>query len=1106
MNRAVLTSAFILAAMLGISGSGAAQVGASLAQLNGTLGDQSGGVIVDASVSLKSAATNQIYTAASNAAGYYILANLQAGDYELNATAQGFSPYLQTGITLSVGQKATINVTFRVAAGQGETVIVTEEAPFIEPTKTEVSQVIDTRQIETLPTSGRMFTDFALLTPGVSTGRTSLGSTLTEFEVTRISFGGMRDFSNEITVDGADNVNTVTASQRATPPQEAVSEFRVVNNSFGAEYGRALGGIVNIVTKSGTNNFHGAFYEYLQNNATDARSLLQPAPDPNILRQNQFGVAAGGPIRHDKTFFFANYEGERRAASPTYPSVLASNLGLINQAKEYLGIAPENLNILKTNNHDYGLGKIDHQLSRNNRLSVRYNIENARDLNELVGNTLDGRGIATPSGARNLSVSDQSLTGTVNSVITPNLVNSALVQWAKRRYDFLGATGQPDLSIPNVLELGHNFGAFDGIYESREQFTDSFAWISGNHIRKFGVDVNFLQDRTVLPAFTPERIIMPALNCLVQFANFVNLSKGPAIAEVPISAPGGGPCPLPPFFDGVAVVQYGNPVPRTNFINGYVPPSVSPDWSSSYAPAFRDNFAVKLSHSYYGFFAQDQWRITPKLTVNYGLRYDFEVGLTSFIHTDHRGFQPRVGFAYSPDSKTVIRSGFGLFDDRYNLVFFFVTGNEGPLQIPGVTLPFYPRKSGGAIFNQINSPGFIPGVGNTATFKLNASAVASASILSGNIPPQYLSGPCPPACTGGAGGIDPNSRIPYSEQASIEIDRQIGKGLTINLGYLWVAAHHLIRGNNLNVGCPVGTSKPGNPASAQCLLNPNGTIGSCQGTPTRLFGKPYFSNAIAGAEFPEAGLIDYNDGVANASNNALTLQVTERMGKYFSLSANYTYSHTIDDGTFVTYVSLPQNQFSNADEKASSNQDVRQRFVANFTANTPDRGFLRNFEFSGIITGQSGRPFTLFVGADSNGDTNPVTDRVGTAGRNTYIGDGLYAFDLRLTRKFQLTDGMRLLFSVDAFNALNRANVDEVTSVYGAPGFCGATPKHYKDAASLAIQTSSVSCSGLLASLPSGAAPAPPGAGLPPAPNSLFGTPRTAFNPRELQFGLKLSF
>src|SRR5262249_37815921 len=173
-----------------------------------------------------------------------------------------------------------------------------------------------------------------------------------------ISFGGQRDLNNSVTVDGADNINTATGSQRATPSQEAVSEFRVVNNSFGAEYGRALGGIVNIVTKSGTNDVHGSLYEYFMNDALNARPLLTPT-GPDAFRQNQYGATLGGPLRKDKTFYFLNYEGQRRGQSPQFPGLLVSSIGAINTLKSSLGIAPENLNVLKTADVDNGFIKVD---------------------------------------------------------------------------------------------------------------------------------------------------------------------------------------------------------------------------------------------------------------------------------------------------------------------------------------------------------------------------------------------------------------------------------------------------------------------------------------------------------------------------------------------------------------------------------------------------------------------------------------------------------------------------------------------------------------------------------------------------------------------------
>jgi Carboxypeptidase regulatory-like domain/TonB dependent receptor len=1113
--RITLLAILVLAISFSCAFPAAAQI--TVAQLNGTVHDESGGSVAKAVVSLREMDTNRVYTTSSNDSGFYVLPNLAPGRYELKVSFAGFSNYTQTNFPLTVGQSATVDITLKVAT-KGEQVVVTGEAPVIEPSRTEVSQVIDTKQIDSLPISGRLFTDFALLTPGVATGRTSLQSTITEFEVTRVSFAGMRDLSNEVTVDGADNINTATGSQRSTPPQEAVSEFRVVNNGFGAEYGRALGGIVNIVTKSGGNDFHGSLYDYLQNSATDARSLLQVAPQSDALRQNQFGATIGGPIKKDKTFFFTNYEGQRRGEAPTYPTTLlepvtlldgtpTTNLALINSAKVALGIAPENLNILKTKDNDYGIIKVDHEFNSNNRLSVRYSIEDARDLNQLVGSTLDGGGIGAPSSGHDVFLRDQSLVGALNTNLAPNLVNSVLVQWARRHYNFPGVTGQPNLDIPNTLLFGHNFGVLDAIYESRVQVADNIAWVKGNHIAKFGVDVNYVKNFVIWPGFTPMRIVLPGINCLVDFANFVNPTAGI------LSAPADGPCPtsVPPFFpgspfgpnpndalNGVPIVFYGSPVgtgpiPPT----GFTPPPIPTNWQNAYLPSQTVNFSETLNHSYYGFFAQDQWRLNSKVVVNYGLRYDFESGLSKQINPDYKGFQPRVGIAFSPDTKTVIRAGFGLFDDRYNLSFLFITQPQRPVVIPGQTLPGIRQGADTAtwVLNQ-----FTPGpLGLPAT-------PAATLVTTGQVPTQFITGPCPPQCTAGAGMVDHASRIPYSEQANIEIDREIGHGFAVSAGYLFVAAHKLVRAEDLNVCPPDGTSgltvpavTPGTPS---CTPGPASAIP--MGWPT---GKAYFYNGNPGGSvaFNNAGLLYFTDNSGNSVYHGLTFQVSERM-KNFTLNANYTLSHTLDDGTFTTFVSTPQDLYDRSLERANSNQDVRQRFIANFTADGPKDSFLRKFQFSSIITLQSPRPFTEFVGFDANGDTNPVTDRVGTEPRNSYYGDQLYSWDLRLSRYFEIKEKLRLDLMMDAFNVLNRPNVDEVTSVYGAAVFCGTgpMPNHYKDAGTAATQAEANAFNA-----GSGPPTCPLNLGLtpaPPVPNSLFGTPRTMLNPRQFQFAAKFSF
>jgi len=1206
------------------------------AQLTGTVTDPSGAVVGKVPITLRDVGTNVTYTATSNDSGFYAIANLPPGTYELKASFSGFAQYTQTGIVLTVGESATANVALQLA-GEGEKVVVSTETPIIEPTKTEISQVVGEQQVESLPTSNRVFTDFALLTPGVATSRTSLGTVFTEFEVTQISFGGMRSFSNEITVDGADFVNAASGIQRATPPQESVQEFRVVNNSFGADYGRAMGGIVNIVTKSGTNNFHGSAYEFFQNSAADARDLLQPAPLPHELRQNQFGVAVGGPIQKDKTFFFVNYEGKRSAKSPDFAPDLVcfsgtlstncnsngGNLTLIDQAKAQMGLAPEgcfkslaacgtNLTpaqafgyingFQQTGNDDFGFARIDRQLTTNNRLAVRYNVEDVRATGELVGESLDDGGIAVPSAGRDLYTRDQSVVATVNSILSPNVVNTVVAQYARRHYNFPGATGQPDLDLANDLQFGHNFGANDRLYETRGELSESVSWVKGNHLAKFGADGNWLTSLENFPGFTPVRLIIPAgLPCMFAFSEYyqygANWETGGAPAS-PLLSEGSG-CPvagtgLPgdtrPVDQGVVVAYAGVPVPTSpSFQSG--PPLVlsaagcagsgnpqcstlnTSTWANAYPQALFNNYSKVIDHGYWGLYAQDQWRITKKLTLNYGLRWDVESGLSKFVTQDYRGWQPRIGLAYSPDSKTVLRAGFGIFDDRYNLTFFFVPntqktvpgylcGNHAPTNVAtacaeaGIQAQELPMTNLGMVSQGYQLAGF---AGAT-------SAVFGKSVIQNGgydlLNPVSLVGTCflglgGNECGIGAGGMDHNvSKIPYAEQASAEIDRQFGGGFALNVGYLYVGGHRLVRGNNINVPCPVGTSwtaaevtANGGPTDplpewSQGLLHANGTFSQCgNGTPTLGTGAlaglgPFFDGALgSGLQTISAGLLDYNNGVVNTAYNGLTVTAIERWGNYFNLTANYTYSHTIDNGNFTTFINLPVNQFDYAAERANSNQDQRHRFVTNFTATTPNHGWYRDNQLSSIITLQAGRPFSLYYGADATNDfAGASTDRVGgpevtgthcatTAtcqtmiGRNTYVGDPEYTWDLRLSHVFKFSDKYSLTAAVDAFNLLNRANVDQVFSVYGSPVFCGAIPRHYNDATTRAIHAGSASVACPVGNIPvpggsvaftpiASVDPTSGGATLfiPSAPNSNFGDPQTVLNPRQFQFSARFTF
>jgi hypothetical protein len=1208
-------------ALVSLSAPSFAQVGTTGAQLTGTVRDATGGAVAKTSVTLRDMDTNRSYNATTNDSGLYVFASVPPGRYELTVEAAGFAKFTLSGIVLTVGETATSDVPLKVASGEAQ-VTVTTETPIIEPTKTEISQVVQPQQIANLPISGRLFTDFALLTPGVATSRTSLGTTFTDFETTQISFGGMRSFSNEIMVDGADFVSMHTGVQRATPPQESVQEFRVVNNSFGTEYGRAAGGIVNIVTKGGTNNVHGSIYEYLQNSATDARGLLQPAPLPHELRQNQFGAAVGGPIKKDKAFYYVNYEGKRSAQSPTYPPdlVTGNNLQLIDDTKAVMGLAPEGCfaalsactgtdssyinGFLKTENTDWGFARFDDQIGMNHHLGIRYSAVDTRALGELVGQTLDGGGIGVPSGGRNLFVRDQSVFGTLDSSLSSTLINTALVQWARRHYNFPGATGQPDFSVTNDLEFGHNFGTDDQKYESRAQFSDALSWVKGNHVFKFGFDGNYILDSDTFPGFTPVRAIIPTagagpIDCLAHFAQFYNgqlSSPGTVPADVAAAAAG---CGLPPSFNGVAFTYAGTPLPTSPTACSATPcaplvtvaggnPLNTQTWANAYPPSLFGNYTHPIHYGYWAGFAQDRWRITPKLTLNYGVRWEVATGLSQYVKPDYGGWQPRIGIAYSPDSKTVIRAGFGLFDDRYDMTFFFVPntqkvvagylcGNNAPASIASAcsAAGILPQNLTGIASNQLQASQGYQLFGFPAS--QNAAGIAAQIIATGGYDGIAgghiaMAGTCllNGACGVGEGGMEQNSKIPYAEQASLEIDRQFGGGFALSVSYLMVQAHRLVRGNNINIPCPVGTTKSGTPTDPLTiflggpgewvpgLVNPNGSMSACTGTPTLGTGAlgglgPWFAGALnSGLQTISAGLMDYNNDVANAIYHGLNVTGIERIGQYFSLTANYTYSHTIDNGNFTTFINLPVNQFDYNMERANSNQDLRHRFVGNFSASTPTKGWYRNFVLSGIITVETGRPFTIFYGNNIFQDVAGVaTDRVGGAplntscpstqncstviSRNTYFGDPLRTLDLRVSRSFHVREHQQLELSVDAFNLFNRPNVDEVTSVYGSPVFCGGVvPTRYKDATTLAIETQSASMvcpagpfpvvpgvpqAGSFAptpitdTLPTCSVPSVPAGPcpnvslfIPYEPNSNFGQPRTMFSPRQLQFGAKFTF
>ena len=462
--------------------------------VQGRVYDSTGAAIPQATVTAVNSATGLSRTTTADAMGDYQIPLLPAGDYTVTVEKTGFQKAAKK-THLDIGAVGTLD--FNLAVGQvQEQVEVQDVGELAEPTRTMVSSVIDTPKIENLPVNGREFIDFALLAPGVTIGNTTSGSTDVIVEpVTKLSFAGQNIHFNFIAVDGADDISTASGIQRGTPPQESVQEFRVINTDYSTEFGRATAGIVNIITRSGTNRFHGSVYEYFRNDSLDAVSILS-APGFHVLRQNQFGVSAGGPIVKDRTFIYGNYEGQRRAESPTYNSTVLANIDAINNVKTTVfGLAPENLFQLRDSNSDNGFIRLDENLNTRNNLYVRYFINDDRLTNQSPLNN----GFDLPSAFKNNYIRDQSLAGGLTTSFSPSWVNELRMQYAHRTFDFPVVSTEPHLEVANTFATGVNRGNPDIYREQRYELVDNVTHNVARHTIGFGGNFDWVRTYESFP-------------------------------------------------------------------------------------------------------------------------------------------------------------------------------------------------------------------------------------------------------------------------------------------------------------------------------------------------------------------------------------------------------------------------------------------------------------------------------------------------------------------------------------------------------------------------------------------------------------------------------
>ena len=1002
------------------------------ASISGVVRDQHGGVMRDVSIHIRNLATGEARNTVSDSEGRYSVSNLDPGNYELRADISGFKTEVRSPLPLAVAGSLMLDLKLTVGDVSQE-VLVVSRAPLVETTEAGISRVVGNREIQSLPNIGRNFVDFVKLDPSVHLGRENVGGGAFKepdagvgvTAVPRLSFGGQSELNTMIQVDGADNIQTFTGLPRSTPSQEAAQEFRVLDSTYHAEYGRSLGGFVNIVTKSGSNDYHGSLYYFGTNNALDAVPLLAE-PASYTLRHNQFGATLGGPVRKERTFFFLNYEGQRREESNNFaqfltPPVVAAVNNILSQ---FPGLSPETANQVRTPNYDSGLARFDQVLNASHRLSVRYNSTGGETLRFPGGG---GRDSVMSSTARNVSVRDQSLVGEETAVISTHLVNELRLQWARRSFDYTPTTNEPAFEVPNLLLIGKTYSDFDFYRESRFQLADSFLDQVGGHTLKAGVDFNRLLDNSAWDLFFPARMIFASASALLQF--------GPASNN-----PGNGPVVFWwPFLVGAATQ-----------------PPYDTSWNAAVPSAWQNSTLFHFPYNAYGFFAQDQWRVTPRLMLTYGLRWDFETYPYPFAtKNDLTNFQPRVGLAWSPSPSTAVRAGFGIFTDRlagsvgqvFNVAQEISRGNQ-----PGASALFPGVAPVAGLFYQGTiTPAQGPGAPSAAAIRL---------LETGAVPQPTCLSQTPPACTANlavskAGAM----QNPYSYHASLEISQQLSTNSALTVGYLFVRAPNLLApSTNLNAPFSGLTQPDGVPIYSSDLYYP--ALGD------------FFV-------ISNAGFSDYNGG---------TVEGEKRFANHFGLRGSYTFSKTISNVDSISNLGdFPVTSLRQ--EKSLSRQDVRNRLVFSFMSTGPANvRLLRGASLAALMTLQSGSPYTIYAGNDLNNDGNPLNDRPGypagssqcpegcALGRNSYIGPGLDNVDLRLGWNFKLREGWTLDLTVDGFNTFNRVNIKDINTT------CG---------------------SGNMLACPN-AAPQPLEGGftLP----TLYLTPRDVFNAREIQYGAKLRF
>ena len=1062
--RKILSYSFALLLAIALCAFSAMAQSTTQGAVSGTVKDAQGAVVPNASVTVTNTETNKEVTTQTDDNGAFKTNNLDPGNYSVTVSAAGFAASKSNAV-VEVGRATSLDINLSVQ-GQEQVVEVVSEAPVINTQQQDFSSNINQTSINELPINGRRWSNFAILTPGaVPDGTFGL-----------ISFRGISGLLNNNTVDGGDNNQAFFAEERGRTrisysiSQAAIREFQVNTSSYSAEYGRSAGGVTNAVTKSGTNEFHGQGFYYQRNNKWGARNprsfitqningVFTPvAFKPEDVR-HQFGGAIGGPIVKDKAFFFFSYDEQRRnfpgvatftaldflnradrclltaplnsartlAQCPAYPGTTGSinRNGTLGTGKGLTDAQIDNaLNFLQSisgevprkGNQRLFLPKLDWDINANNHLAVTYNRlrwESPAGIQTQAINTRAKDNFGDDF------VNIDWISARLNTTLSPSLLNEFRYQWGRdNEFQFSQPPlpGEPTNSVggrspQTFITNGFSFGIPEFLErvafpdERRNQFADTMTYTSGAHTLRFGGDINFVKD----------------------IINNLRFSGGEFNYTGGVNAAG--------FYGGLNdfIIDY------TNFRSAL---ATNLCYSSTRVPGkcYAGNFnqglgvlGLTMKTTDFNFFVQDDWRVTPRLTLNLGLRYEFQknpdntaarinpaLPQTANKVDDKNNFGPRLGFAYdiNGDGQMSIRGGYGIY---------------------------YGRVINSTVYNALINTGV--GI-DVAQRQVTLTATSAAA-------PSY-----PNLLTSGAlvtsavQYFQDDFQLPLIHQGDFIFERQIARNTVVSASYLFSFGKNLPNFVDTNLPPPtrvVPFTLVGGPLDG------------------RQWSMPIFTGARPNPNF--AQITEIRSDVFS-KYNALVLQANRRLTNGLQFQANYTLSRAQDNGqSSVTFTSnnLPFNAFDQANENGLSAFDRRQKFAAsvvyntNFKSLTGAAGHIFNgWTIAPILNAFSGQRYTGNVsgtispggsgtstppGSGSNfgigygfapGTATPGGGLNGSGGstrlallpRNAFKQPNIWYVDMRVSRRFSITEGTKLELLGEAFNLFNRTQVTTVSGTF----------------------------------------------------------------------------